>query len=274
MRKKKHGMENHNKWSFMFPIWWPNGPPKKGNYQNYVFTKKELIKYIVLGIGIEVAIGKTFYDSVLACIILLPIIYFYLDQKAKKLQKKRMLSVEEQFRDTILAVSSNLQAGFSVENSFKEAKKDVQMLYGKDAEMVYELQILEQQLNTNQTLENILQDLAQRTQSEDILEFTQIFQIAKRSGGNMGKVITNTANVIKEKMSVRLELETILAEKKLEQGIMKGMPFFIIIYISLAAPNFFDRLYHNLLGIMIMTVCLGLYTVAYVTLDKLLEIEI
>lgn len=273
---KGNKMKKRNKlsWRKISPVWWPKGPPKKGNYGIYIFSGREFIKYLIIGSGFIFLVAKTFYDSVLACIFLIPFLYFYLDQKSKKLQKKRLLQLEKEFRDTILAVSSNLQAGFSVENSFKEARKDIQMLYGNDADMVYELLLMEQELNTNQTLEKILQSIADRTKSEDILEFSQIFHIAKKSGGDIRNVIMNTSNVIKEKMSVRLELETALAEKRLEQSIMKGMPFFIVFYISLTTRNFFDRLYHNPIGIIIMTGCLAGYVIACLMMDRILEIEI
>lgn len=256
------------------PVWWPKGPPKQGFYQYYVFSVKELCRYLLMGILFLLAVSKTFYDSLYAWIFLLPFLYFYLDQKAKELQKKRKRDMEDAFRETILSVDSNLQAGFSVENSFIEAQKDIEILYGKDADMNFELQYIKQQLHMNQTLENILVDLARRTQVEDIREFAFVFQIAKKTGGDLRKVIKNTADVIRDKGMVRQELETVLAEKKLEKTIMSFMPFCLILYVSLTANNYFSPLYHNVMGVCMMTGCFALYLLACYFMKKILEIEV
>lgn len=256
------------------PVWWPKGPPKKGFYQDYVFSKKELCRYISYGIIFLGMVSKTFYDSLYAWIFLLPFLFVYLEHTAKELQKKRKTELENAFRETILSVASNLQAGFSVENSFLEAGKDIELLYGKEADMTFELEYMKQQLHTNQTLETILLGLAERTQVEDIREFAFIFQIAKRTGGDLRQVIVNTANVIRDKGMVRQELETVLAEKKLEKTIMSFMPFFLIGYLSLTAEHYFAPLYHNVTGVCIMTGCFLLYLFACFLMEKILEIEI
>ena len=67
---------------------------------------------------------------------------------------------------------------------------------------------------------------------------------------------------------------SICAGKKMEQIIMKYMPFAIMLYMSITSPGFFDVLYHNAMGVLIMTGCLILYVVACFIADKILKIEI
>lgn len=249
-------------------------PPGQKDYQEYSFTNKEMAYYILLGCGFLALVSKTFYDSIAAFFMLLPGLYFYLQETKKRLCQKRKQRLEKEFREVILSVSANLQAGYSVENAFSEAYQDIAMLYGKEADMSKELYYTMQKLHTNQQLEHILSDLAIRSQVEDIKDFAEIFQIAKRSGGDIRAVIANTAGIISDKMEVRRELETILAEKQLEQSIMRGMPFFIICYISITSRGFFDNLYHNFMGIFIMSICLFVYFVACKMIQCILNIEI
>lgn len=256
------------------PAWFPTGPPKKGFYQYYVFSKKEFCSGIALGTGFLFVVSRTFYDSWYVWMFMTPFLYFYLEERARELQKKRKRELENAFREVILSVSSNLQAGFSVENSFLEAGKDIELLYGKEADMAFELQYMKQQLHTNQTMESILLNLAERTQVEDIREFAFVFQIAKRTGGDLRQVIMTTANIIRDKGMVRQELETVLAEKKLEKTIMSFMPFCLVTYLSLTAKGYFSPLYHNVTGVCIMTGCFLLYLFSCFLMKKILEIEI
>ena len=49
----------------------------------------------------------------------------------------------------------------------------------------------------------------------------------------------------------------------MELNIMKVMPFGILFYISISNPGYFDPLYHNILGIAVMSGCLVAYLTAY-----------
>ena len=65
-----------------------------------------------------------------------------------------------------------------------------------------------------------------------------------------------------------------ISAKKMEQKIMNFVPFLIIFYIGTTSRGFFDVLYHNLIGIAVMTVCLGFYGVAYLLSKRIVEIEV
>ena len=47
-----------------------------------------------------------------------------------------------------------------------------------------------------------------------------------------------------------------------------------MLYMTITSPGFFDVLYHNAMGVLIMTGCLILYVVACFIADKILKIEI
>lgn len=55
---------------------------------------------------------------------------------------------------------------------------------------------------------------------------------------------------------------------------MSAVPFFILAYVDLGSPEFLEDLYHNTLGIFIMTACLGLYLAAFFWGRRIVEIEV
>lgn len=245
------------------------------NYEVYSFSMQELVRFLMEGCILLLFVSILFYDSLLPFLILVfPFLYFYLDKKQKTLCEKRKQTLNQQFREVILAVSSHLQAGFSIENAFCEAYRDIHILYGKDSLMARELAWLLHRLNNNEQLEKVLTELADRSGSEDISEFAAVFSIAKRGGGDIRSIITRTATIIGDKMEVAREIETIMSEKRMEQKIMQCMPFFLIGYLSLTSKGFFDSLYHNPLGILLMTGCLAVYVFACYMAEKILAVAI
>lgn len=227
--------------------------------KEYVFTGKEAVLYLCQGIIVLGIISALFYQSILAFFVLLPLLYFYMREKQKDLCGRRKKELSKQFRELIMAVASNLQAGYCVENAFCEAYPDMIMLYGREGLIVKELHRMIQKLHNNEALEDILQDFAVRSDVEDIREFAEVFRIVRRSGGDIRNIITNTANIIGEKIQVRQDMEIVISDKKFEQRIMSILPFLMILYISLTSKGYFDSLYHNLCGVLIMTGCLIAY---------------
>ncbi len=55
---------------------------------------------------------------------------------------------------------------------------------------------------------------------------------------------------------------------------MKGIPIFILIYLSLSSPGFLAPLYHNIFGIIVMTVLLLMYLAALMVIEHIIAIEI
>ena len=55
---------------------------------------------------------------------------------------------------------------------------------------------------------------------------------------------------------------------------MNVVPFFIIFYVELTSKGFFDILYHNLFGNLVMTVTLGIYLLSVYMAERMTDISI
>ncbi len=229
---------------------------------------------LLQGIGIAALFGKLFYDSVIAIIILLPLVipWFIYRKKTEKIRISRIVGI--QFRDAISSVLTSLKAGYSVENAFREAGRDINLLYGKKSYISRYMDKVYKGLRNNVPLEKLLLNFGKESGNADIEEFAGVFAIAKRSGGNMTETIERTISVISRKMDVEKEIEVLISAKKLEARIMNFVPFFIIFYISITSPGFFAPLYHNFPGVILMTICMFVYFAAYLLSEKIVNITI
>lgn len=176
-----------------------------------------------------------------------------------------------EFRECILSVGTALRAGYAVENAFVEAGNDMRLLFGEYSLIYQELELIRRGMVINITLEELLKDLADRSHSDEMQQFAEVFVIAKRSGGNFADIINSSAEIIGRQIEMRQEVQTLLSGRQMEQTVMKLMPFGILIYVSVAYPGYFDVLYHNLQGILIMTACLAVYLTAFVMSDRIVK---
>ncbi len=224
------------------------------------------------GIGILALFAYVFYRSVIVFVLLLPALLPFLKFRRKSYVRKRKEELTLQFREMMHAVIAGLQAGYSIENAFVHAYEDMRLLYGRDAMICAELLHINRELRNNHNLEDVLNDLAVRSHIQDIRDFAEVFRIAKRSGGDLPGILKNTADLISDKIEIRREIATQISAKKMEQTIMDLVPFGIILYIDATTPGFFAALYHNVVGVALMSVMMAVYVAAYLMAEKILDI--
>lgn len=244
------------------------------NYDEYKFNKLELLLYGGEWLCLCVIIGWLFYHSIFAIIIIFLFLKFFYESKKKELKDKRRKELNFQFKDAIGSLSNALAVGYSVENAFTEIYEELALVYSKDALIMKELYHIGRKLEMNETIESLLYDLAKRSKDEDIKSFTEVFSVAKRSGGDFLAIIDMTTNSITGKIEVKREIDVLLANKKLEQKIMNLVPMFIILYIRATSKGYFNILYNNIFGIIVMTICLAIYLFAYCLGNKIVEVEV
>lgn len=244
---------------------------KQRDYRHNRWTVRELVPEIAKAVAAVLLLAYFFYRSVWAVLPLSAVGVFFFRMECDKKLKRCREELNHQFKECILSAATSLKAGYAVENAFVESRGDMKLLYGEDSYIYEELETIRRGLVINLTLEELLGDLAIRSGSDDILQFSQVFAIAKRSGGNLSEIIQTTAVMIGKRIDAKQEIATLLSGREMEQNIMKLMPFGILLYIGSSYPGYFDMLYHNWQGIAVMTVCLGLYLAAYVMGDKILQ---
>ena len=244
------------------------------DYRYYRFTRTENIRCFLQGILFISALGYLFYHTVFAVLLLSPLVIVFRRKKREQRMEERKWKINQEFKDGIISLSAALSSGYSAENAFEEAWKDLKLLYKEDALIMREFSYIINQIRMNITVEKALNEFAERTGVEDILNFAEIFSTAKRSGGDLVKVIRSTANAISDKVEVKREIITMVTAKKYEADIMKIIPLGIIFYLQFFSPGFLDPLYHNILGKMVMSILLIAYLCAYYLADKIVAIEV
>ena len=246
----------------------------KRNYEEYHFSGKEVLVCLAQSLFLCLAADYLFYESVWALISLAAFPFLYLKWKKKDCIRQRKKKLNYQFKDALVSMSVAVQAGYSVENAVSACARDLERLYEKGTDILEEFHYMEGQQRISVPVEELFLDLGERSKVEDIENFAAVFYTAKRTGGDMNKVIQKVARMVGDKIDVKKEIEATLAAKKSEQMIMSLMPAGIIAYLKLTSPGFLDTLYGNPFGICAMTVCLVIYGTAYWLGRKIVDIEV
>ncbi|WP_455717856.1 type II secretion system F family protein [Anaerosporobacter sp.] len=244
------------------------------NYSVYIMSGQEKIKCYIQGLIVVSLVLWIFYQSIISILICSPLTYFYVKYQCKKKCRERKWELTLQFREGVQALVAALSTGYSVENAFVQAIKDLRLLYVDETMIIQEFEYIVYQIQMNIPAQNALEDFARRSTVDDIKNLSEVFAIAKRTGGDLVKILRSTSRMIGDKVEVTREIITMMSSKKFEANIMAVIPIGIILYMKISSPGFLDPLYHNIKGILVMTVSLVIYIVGFTLMNRILVIEV
>lgn len=244
------------------------------DYRQYVLKREEVHKVLIFSIVVSVLIAFLFYRSFWG-MVLFPVIFLLLYRREKSIGKERQSQrLLEEFISGIQVLDTSLQAGMSMENAWREVQKEIGIVYGDSSYFYQEVKELNHSVSLNVPIEKIVLDFGYRSGLEDVITFGELFSYGKRSGGNWKRIIQEVSQHIQEKQDARKEIEVMIASKKLEQQVMNVIPLGILLFLQTSSWDYMSILYHNLTGILCMSICLAGYAGAILLSGKILRIQV
>lgn len=245
------------------------------NYNIYKMNKKEWLLYVLLAaIGIY-AIGYIFYRNIVIAMILTPFALKFPSIRTKDIIKKRKTKLTLQFKDMLYSLSSAVGSGVSIENSIDYVLEDMIMQYGEEGSfIVEELKLMKQKLSLSVTIEEVFRDFAERSGVVDIQTFSNIFEVANRTGGDIIKITRQTSNIISDKIEVKMDMDTMLSGKKMEQKVLTIIPIGLVYMLTVTSGDFMDPLFETIAGNLVATVSLIIMAIGYFWSKHITDIQV
>ena len=231
-------------------------------------------KGIAQGIGITIVIAVLFYKSIFGLLTGVAIIPFWLRLYQSEQLARRKEQIILEFKEYMMLISSGLQAGYSLEKAIRSSEDELKRLFDEKSQLVPFIHIMNQKISMNTQVEKAFEEFATAIELDEALSLAEIISYAKRSGGDYGKHIRNTATKIEEKLAVSQEIATITTAKRLELKVMCVMPMGILGYIAITSGSFIAPLYGNLIGVVLMSICLVFYGILIMIGRKIIEIKV
>lgn len=228
----------------------------------------------VKNLVIAILISLSFYNNLYLLIILIPICVITPFFNKKEFIMKRKKKLLYQFKDFLRIVQGFLNASYSIENSIKNSLKELIMLYGHNSMIVNEVKNICKDININKPIEISMKSFADKTNIEDIVDFSDVLIITKKMGGNLNQTIKRTISIINDKIELEKEINLLTAEKQFEQKIMNLLPFLIIIYMNVSNKEYLSVLYTETWGKLLMTCLVFIYFLSLKVSNKILSIEV
>lgn len=259
------------------------------NYRVYVIPAQKKIMLILGLFVIGGLLGQVFYGNlflnsdgemtkasyisnfVVFIIVGLIVIKVAYPMVLDRLKSKRKMELTNQFRSFLEAIAVSLSSGMNVPDALISANNDLRMEYSDDSYIVKEVQEMINGIQNNLSIEVMLKDFGARSEIIDIQNFSEVFAVGYRAGGNLKDIVRNTSDIIDDKIEMSAEIETAIASNKTQFDVMMIVPIVIIILLRTMSSQFAAS-FSTVAGVFATTVAIGIFVGAYKLGQKIMKI--
>lgn len=187
-------------------------------------------------------------------------------------RKKQSNELRTQFKDLLESLTSSYSAGQNTVEAFRDAASDMASIYGDGADIVQEIKIICTGLDNNINIEELLLDFANRSGLDDAMSFANVFEVCNRQGGDLKRIVSDTREIINDKIEIEMEIETMLSGSKNELNIMMVMPVIIVVMLKGLGTEMAGA--NTPATIIVKIVCIGIFVLAYGMGRKITDIKV
>ena len=242
------------------------------DYHVYDMQWNDRLIAALIGFGAAFIVIYVFFRAIpvgilagVCCIV--PAQKLYRDYKIKKRQQNLLL----QFKDLLESLAASYSAGQNTMGAFGDAKTDMISIYGEDADIVREVEMIAGGMLNNMTIEALLDNFAKRSGLADAESFANVFEVANRQGSNLNRVIAESREMINDKIEIEMEIATMLQGNKNELNVMALMP--IVIFPCLNGLGG-ETTANTPVNVVVKIVCIAIFVGAYFLGRKLVDIKV
>ena len=183
-------------------------------------------------------------------------------------QGKRLRKLNEQLSDALQMLSSSLKAGFGLMQGMDIVARELAH------PMATELRRTIQDINIGSTMEEALLNLSHRCGSQDVDIVVTAMIIQQTTGGNLSEILDNVNHTMRERVRIRGEIKTLTTQQSMSGIIIGGMPVVVGGFITLTNPTYITPLFHDPIGIAMLSGAIVAESVGIFMIKKILAIEV
>ncbi len=210
------------------------------------------------------AILKTVFLAILAMLVTFPLPRLYL----RYLKRVRLQKFTDQLEDALLAMSSSLKAGFSINQAMDAVAHE------NRSPISFEFMLLMQELRLGVQLEEALDKMNKRLQSPDFELVSVAIITARQTGGELTGILERLAAVIRERVRIQRRIESLTAQGRMQAWIIGAMPFLLLLAMFYVAPDMVNAFFSSFVGILVFVGVIVMDVCGFLIIRKITNIDI
>jgi tight adherence protein B len=222
-----------------------------------------VVALVTLGVGAVVTVVGGVLVGLLTAVVVPLLARVFVKFKTSR----RQSAFADQLDDSLQLMASSLRAGHSILRALDSVAQEA------GSPTSEEFTRLINETRVGRDLGEALDEIAERTASEDFAWVAQAIAIQREVGGNLAEVLDAVGHTIRERNAIRRQVKALSAEGKLSAVVLMGLPFGIIGFISVANPAYLSGFTESLAGYVMLAVAAVMMTVGGFWLKSTVKIR-
>ena len=135
--------------------------------------------------------------------------------------KRRTNQFNAKFPDAIELLVRGLRSGLPVTETLQVVANEIPGPVGEEYKAIVD------RIKVGRTMEEALQETADRLGTAEFQFFTITLAIQRETGGNLAETLSNLADVLRKRAQMKLKIKAMSSESKASAYIVGSLPFFV-----------------------------------------------
>ncbi|MEX2225587.1 MAG: type II secretion system F family protein [Dehalococcoidia bacterium] len=189
---------------------------------------------------------------------------FYLTRK----RKSRVAKMNAQLPEALQIISNALKAGFGLLQAMDNAAD--QLSHPISTELGRTIH----EMNIGSSAEEALVALSDRSGSYDLDIVVTAILVQRTVGGNLGEILDNVAETMRERIRIRGEITTLTAQQKLTGLVIGFIPIGVGVLFQIMSPGYIEPLFTTFMGRFMIGLAVVLEVIGVMVIQRILNIEV
>ena len=181
---------------------------------------------------------------------------------------KRFQKFEELFPDAIDTLARAVRAGHAFTTALELIASEISEPVASEFRKLFE----EQKFGL--PVRDALLNLATRVPLVDVKFFVTAVMLQRETGGNLAEILDNLSYVIRERFKIQRQVRVYTAQGRLTMMLLMGLPPLIVVVMLSTSPMFIRPLFADPIGHTLIVAGIGLQTVGYFVIKKIIQIQV
>lgn len=155
------------------------------------------------------------------------------------LMAKRIKQFTANFPDAIELLVRGLKSGLPVGETLSMIAKEIPGPVGQ------EFKIVTEKIRIGKTMEDALQETADRLGTAEFQFFVITLAIQRETGGNLAETLANLADVLRKRAQMKLKIRAMSSESKASAYIVGSLPFFVFGMVWTVNPTYLAGFFYE-----------------------------
>jgi tight adherence protein B len=186
----------------------------------------------------------------------------------RRKQRARLKKFEEQLPEAVDMLVNAMKSGYSLQAAMKFVGEEMNTPLGPEFTRLYDEQRLGMEVR------NALLNLQDRIDTLDCKMFVTALLIQRESGGNLAEVLTNLATLMRERVGLRGQIDTLTAEPRMSAVVLGLLPVALFLAVFMLNRDYLTPLWTTTAGRVLSIYGIISVVMGYVILRKIGQIDI